>query len=203
MNLCQQRGSTTNYCREACSYGQSRSSGLPPLPDYSINVPDAGKAFEEGQEWARKRAMQKERDKLELERIALEREKIAAERKKLSASSTNGNQSTTPASQADATGPTNSLLAASMSANPESRSAFYEWMTNSIPRAGKFEGFLTVVLNENAIISPEMFTRIKSSKYAADISWYLAKNQTQAEAIQRMSAAEMAMAITNLEANFR
>ena len=86
MNLCQQRGSTTNYCREACSYGQSRSSGLPPLPDYSIKAQDPLDAFRQGQEWA----MQRKRDELEREKIELERERIAAERRNLVQSTTNG-----------------------------------------------------------------------------------------------------------------
>jgi hypothetical protein len=85
MNQCQQRGSTVNYCREACSYGQSRSSGLPPGPDYSIKAEDPFDAFRKGREWA----LQQKRDELEREKIELERERIAAERRNLVQSTTN------------------------------------------------------------------------------------------------------------------
>lgn len=76
---------------------------------------------------------------------------------------------------------------------------FARWQKAVVPRSGLFEGFFDTVLADDVPISMDMIALIGSSPYAADISYYLAKNKQHAARIFGMPMLDQAAAIRALE----
>lgn len=195
MQRCQNSGSSREYCESVCTY-KSQVEAATENSGYKIYVDtDIYGPVKRAQEYK----LSQERAQLESERIALERMRIAAEREKLQArgtETTSANVYRTPVGVS-----TNALWRSYLSLTPNH--SYNEWLNNALPRAGNYERFFETVLDESNVLSEAALARMKDSKYAADIAYYLSINKAEAITVAKMRDDELLQYMTKLEMAFQ
>ena len=78
-----------------------------------------------------------------------------------------------------------------------------DWLSAAAPRMGLYPDFEKVVFSPDVPITTDMVRLITSSPLAADMAYYLGTHKMESLAISKMSLADAAQSLSQLEARLK